>query len=136
MVVILASSLIPHFFTLQQQLTPTLTPHLSPQSSAQSQQLKDKEVTCALLSDLVKPVFTFSNLNKNADQFMLVFTNCFENQLKVLMDVRLAMYNLNGKSQRRDYLSAGKMILPRVYFLLSLGYFFLVELWISILYKK
>ncbi|XP_050259083.1 protein CANDIDATE G-PROTEIN COUPLED RECEPTOR 7-like [Quercus robur] len=103
---------------------------------------------CALLFDLVKPVFTFSNLNKkgdsfsivfietNADQFTLVFANCFGNQLKVLMDVRSAMYNLDGKSQRRDYLSAGKTILPRVYFSLSLGYFFLAELWISVLYKK
>ena len=112
------------------------------------QQLEDGEVTCALLSDLVKPVFTFSDLKKNgdsfstvffetdADQFTLVFANCFGNQLKVSMDVRSAMYNLDGKSQRRDYLSAGKTILPRVYFLLSLGYFFLAGLWISVLYKK
>ncbi|XP_075639007.1 protein CANDIDATE G-PROTEIN COUPLED RECEPTOR 7 [Castanea sativa] len=112
------------------------------------QQLEDEEVTCVLLSDLVKPVFSFSNLKKNgdsfntvffetdADQFTLVFANCFGNQLKVSMDVRSAMYNLDGKSQRRDYLSAGKTILPRVYFLLSLGYFFLAGLWISVLYKK
>ncbi|XP_050255023.1 protein CANDIDATE G-PROTEIN COUPLED RECEPTOR 7-like [Quercus robur] len=121
---------------------------LSLHSSPQSQQIEDGEVTCALLSDLVKPVFTFSNLNKNgdsfstvfietdADQFTLVFANCFGNQLKVSMDVRSAMYNLDGKSQWRDYLSVGKTILPRVYFLLSLGYFFLAELWISVLYKK
>ncbi|KAL0016303.1 hypothetical protein SO802_003372 [Lithocarpus litseifolius] len=112
------------------------------------QQLEDGEVTCALLSDLVKPVFTFSNLKKNgdsfstvfietdADQFALGFANCVGNQPKVSMDVRSAMYNLDGKSQRRDYLSAGKTILPRVYFLLSLGYFFLAGLWISVLYKK
>ncbi|KAL0002228.1 hypothetical protein SO802_016009 [Lithocarpus litseifolius] len=111
------------------------------------QQLEDGEVTCSLLSDLVKPVFTFSNLKKNgdsfsmvfietdADQFALVFANCVGNQPKVSMDVRSAMYNLDGKSQRRDYLSAGKTILPRVY-LLSLGYFFLAGLWISVLYKK
>ncbi|KAF3975005.1 hypothetical protein ACB098_01G130600 [Castanea mollissima] len=112
------------------------------------QQLEDEEVTCVLLSDLVKPVFSFSNLKKNgdsfntvfletdADQFTLVFANCFGNRLTVSMDVRSAMYNLDGKSQRRDYLSAGKTILPRVYFLLSLGYFFLAGLWISVLYKK
>ena len=97
---------------------------------------------------MVKPVFTFSNLNKNgdnfstifietnADQFTLVFANCFGNQLKVSMDVRSAMYNLDGKSQRLDYLFARKTILPRVYFLLSLGYFFLAGLWIFVLYKK
>ncbi|KAK7848256.1 protein gpr107 [Quercus suber] len=62
-----------------------------------------------LLSDLVKPVFTFSNLKKNgdsfstvfietdADQYTLVFANCFANQLKVSMDVRSAMYNLDGR---------------------------------------
>ncbi|KAK9983578.1 hypothetical protein SO802_033103 [Lithocarpus litseifolius] len=112
------------------------------------QQLEDGEVTCALLSDLVKPIFTFSNLKKNgdsfstvfietdADQFALVFANCVGNQPKVSMDVRSAMYNLDRKSQRRDYLCAGKTILPRVYFLLSLGYFFLAGLWISVLYKK
>ena len=121
-----------HFSAATQANTHSLSPHPSPQS----QQLEDGEVTCAFLSDLVKPVFTFSNLNKNANQFKLVFANCFENQLKVSMDVRSVMYNLDGKSQRCDYLSVGKTILRRVYFLLSLGYFFLAGLWISILYNK
>ncbi|KAL2546199.1 Lung seven transmembrane receptor family protein [Forsythia ovata] len=39
--------------------------------------------------------------------------NCLH-QLKVSMNVCSAMYNLeNGKSNHRDYLSAGKTILPR-----------------------
>ena len=46
------------------------------------------------------------------------------------------MYNLDGKKNRRDYLSAGKTILPRVYFLLSLVYFTLAGIWIYVLYKK
>ncbi|KAL0331603.1 UNVERIFIED_CONTAM: protein CANDIDATE G-PROTEIN COUPLED RECEPTOR 7 [Sesamum angustifolium] len=53
------------------------------------------------------------------------------------MNVRSAMYNLEGgKSNRRDYLSIGKTVLPRVYFLFSLIYFILAAVWINILYKK
>ena len=52
------------------------------------------------------------------------------------MDVRSAMYNLEGKNGGRDYLSAGKTILPRIYFLLSLIYFSLAVVWIHVLYKK
>ncbi|XP_062146480.1 protein CANDIDATE G-PROTEIN COUPLED RECEPTOR 7-like [Alnus glutinosa] len=111
------------------------------------QQLEDGEATCALLSDLVKPVYTFDRLKAardvntvftetDADQYTLVFANCFRNELTVSMDVRSAMYNFNGKSSRRDYLSAGKTVLPRVYFLFSLVYFSLAGIWISVLYKK
>ncbi|KAJ4874554.1 Lung seven transmembrane receptor family protein [Raphanus sativus] len=53
------------------------------------QQLEEKEITCALQSDLVKHVFTFNRLNKNtsfstvftendADQYSLVFSNCLQ----------------------------------------------------------
>ena len=52
------------------------------------------------------------------------------------MQVSYAMYNLEGKSGTRDYLSAGRTILPRVYFVFSLGYFVLAAFWIRILYKK
>lgn len=111
------------------------------------QQLEEGEVKCALRSDLVKPVYTFDKLKNakgfstvfsenDADQYTLVFANCYQNQLQVSMDVNSAMYNLDGKSGRRDYLSAGKTILPRVYFLFSLVYFALAGLWISVLYKK
>ncbi|GAV88895.1 Lung_7-TM_R domain-containing protein [Cephalotus follicularis] len=112
------------------------------------QQLEDREVTCALQSKLVKPVFTFNNLKSNqkdsfkvlyieteADQYTLVFANCLS-QMKVSMSVKSAMYNLDGKSGRRDYLSAGKTILPRVYFLFFLAYFAIAAIWIHVLYKK
>ncbi|XP_031262735.1 protein CANDIDATE G-PROTEIN COUPLED RECEPTOR 7-like isoform X2 [Pistacia vera] len=110
------------------------------------QQLEDGEVTCALQSDLIKHVFTFKNLNgksefstlyveNDSDQYTLVFANCLQ-QVKVSMDVHSAMYNLEGRSNNRDYLSAGKTVLPRVYFLLSLIYFVLAGLWIHVLYKK
>ncbi|KAG2680669.1 hypothetical protein I3760_11G108900 [Carya illinoinensis] len=111
------------------------------------QELQDREVSCALLSKLVKVVYTFDRLKEaktfstvfnetDADQYTLVFANCLESQLSVSMDVTSAMYNLDGKSSRRDYLSAGKTILPRIYFLFSLVYFALAGLWISVLYKK
>ncbi|XP_044477317.1 protein CANDIDATE G-PROTEIN COUPLED RECEPTOR 7-like [Mangifera indica] len=110
------------------------------------QQLEDSEVTCALQSDLIKHVYTFNKLNgksefsalyveNDSDQFTLVFANCLQ-QVEVSMDVRSAMYNLEGRSNNRDYLSAGKTVLPRVYFLFSLIYFVLAGLWIHVLYKK
>lgn len=111
------------------------------------QQLEDGEVGCALLSDLVKQVYTFDALKAkkefntvfnetDADQYTLVFANCFNRDLTVSMDVSSAMYNLDGRSGRRDYLSAGKTVLPRVYFIFSLVYFVLAGIWISVLYKK
>ncbi|KAK4257149.1 hypothetical protein QN277_006773 [Acacia crassicarpa] len=111
------------------------------------QQLEDREVSCVLKSDLVESVYTFNSLNtddsfnmeyvqKAADQYNLVFANCHYQQLKISMDVRSAMYNLDGKKGDRDYLSAGSSVLPRVYFLFSMVYFTLAGLWIYILYKK
>ncbi|KAL0701164.1 hypothetical protein Bca4012_057286 [Brassica carinata] len=110
------------------------------------QQLEEEEITCALQSDLVKHVFTFNRLNRNtsfstvftesdADQYSLVFANCLQ-QVKVTMDVRSAMYNLEGKNGGRDYLSAGRTVLPKVYFLFSIIYFSLAATWIYVLYKK
>ncbi|GAB4858104.1 hypothetical protein Ancab_016006 [Ancistrocladus abbreviatus] len=114
------------------------------------QQLEDTDVTCALDSQLVKVVFRFDSLSKDnnnnyhfnvlfnesiSDQYTLVFANCYSN-LQISMNVFSAMYNLEGKNGRRDYLSAGRSILPRVYFLFSLAYFALCFFWIHILYKK
>ncbi|KAM1376805.1 hypothetical protein PS1_038780 [Malus domestica] len=111
------------------------------------QQLEEGEIGCALDSTLVKPVYTFKSLNgvdqfstvfseTDADQYTLLFANCLQ-PLKVSMDVKSAAYNLEGKTNdRRDYLSAGKTILPRVYFLLSLVYASLAGLWVFVLYKK
>ncbi|KAL1070377.1 hypothetical protein V6Z11_D11G018800 [Gossypium hirsutum] len=87
------------------------------------EQLNDHHVTCALDSELVKVVFRFESLKgktsvnavfpvNNADQYTLLFANCLT-QVKVSMTVRSAMYNLEGKQNSRDYLSAGKTILPR-----------------------
>ncbi|KAJ6307897.1 hypothetical protein OIU76_017642 [Salix suchowensis] len=110
-------------------------------------QLEDGEITCALQSNLIKPVLTFNDLIKDqtslsktltqndADQYSLVFANCLTS-LKVSMDVKSAMYNLDKGGKVRDYLSAGKTMLPRVYYLLSLIYFVLAGVWIYVLHKK
>ncbi|KAL3499100.1 hypothetical protein ACH5RR_041832 [Cinchona calisaya] len=111
------------------------------------QQIEDSEITCTLNSDAVMLVFSFDSLPAGAvsfdkafniskpDQYTLVFTNCLPN-LRVSMNVHSAMFNLDPKSDRRDYLSAGKAILPRIYFFFSLVYFALAALWIHVLYKK
>lgn len=110
-------------------------------------EIEDADITCALHSTLIQKVYTFDSLptddkaftqlfeQHDADQYTLVFANCLQ-QVKVSMNVRSAMYNLDGKSGRRDYLSAGRTILPRVYFFFSLVYFSLAGAWIYVLYKK
>ncbi|KAJ4836666.1 hypothetical protein Tsubulata_005541 [Turnera subulata] len=107
----------------------------------------EAEITCALQSDLIKPVFTFNNLKSpdqpsfftvtheiDADKYTLVFANCLTD-VAVSMDVLSSMYNLE-RNGNHDYLSAGPTILHRVYFLLSLVYFSLAGIWIHVLYRK
>ncbi|KAF9689155.1 hypothetical protein SADUNF_Sadunf01G0062200 [Salix dunnii] len=48
----------------------------------------------------------------DADQYTLAFANCLT-LLKVSMDVKSAMYNLDKGGKVRDYLSAGKTMLPQ-----------------------
>ncbi|KAK8480082.1 hypothetical protein V6N13_070396 [Hibiscus sabdariffa] len=109
------------------------------------QQLTEGEVTCALDFDLVKLVFNFRSLNgkssfdadfqvDNANQYTLALANCLDGG-KVSMNVRSAMYNLEGKQNRRDYLSPAETNLPRVYFIWSLVYFTLAWIWIYVIHK-
>ncbi|KAL0326727.1 UNVERIFIED_CONTAM: protein CANDIDATE G-PROTEIN COUPLED RECEPTOR 7 [Sesamum angustifolium] len=113
------------------------------------QQIEDGEINCVFGSDAVQKVYTFDRLPSltttelnfvyaeiDADQYTLVFANCLP-QLKVSMSVRSAMYNLeDGNSNRRDYLSAGKTVLPRAFFLFSIIYFVMAVIWVNVLYKK
>ncbi|KAF6143741.1 hypothetical protein GIB67_041245 [Kingdonia uniflora] len=114
------------------------------------QQIQDLEITCAINSDLVKVVYTFDKLRDekspkkfdilfqmtDANQYTLVFANCLPN-VQVSMNMRSAMYNLDGKNgNRRDYLSAGKTVLPRVYFMFFMCYFVMGCVWVYVLYKK
>lgn len=121
------------------------------------QQIQDMEVSCALHSNLVKPVFPFDRLPRRpsagaaipppADsfgvvfsetepgQFTLVFANCLP-QLRVSMDVYSATYNKDTRTGRRDYLSVGAAVLPVVFFIFFLVYTVLAGVWVFVLYKK
>ncbi|XP_057520490.1 protein CANDIDATE G-PROTEIN COUPLED RECEPTOR 7 [Amaranthus tricolor] len=112
------------------------------------EQLEDGDISCALDSNIVKKVYTFNSLPANqnsfetrfvetdSDQYTLVFANCYGGTLQVSMKIHSAMYNLDGKSRTKDYLSAGRTILPKIYFFFSVIYFGLATLWIYVLYKK
>ncbi|KMT12484.1 hypothetical protein BVRB_5g104120 [Beta vulgaris subsp. vulgaris] len=113
------------------------------------EQLEESEISCALDSNLVKKVYTFNSLpgtssdsfgslfvETDSDQYTLVFANCYPENLLVSMNIRSAMYNLDGKSRTRDYLSAGRTILPRIYFFFSVIYFAMSVFWVFVLYKK
>ncbi|GAA0142683.1 G-protein coupled receptor [Lithospermum erythrorhizon] len=112
------------------------------------QQIEDGEINCALDSQVIKKVVNFDQIPKgqtfinhystisDADQFTLIFANCINQLASVSMNVRSVMYNLEGNKGGRDYLSAGKTILPRIYFLLALIYCVLAGSWIYVLYKK
>lgn len=106
------------------------------------------QIRCPLKSDHVKKVVTFDKLpNPAADrfdavytvsdpnQYILLFDNCGSG-LKVSMNVLSAMYNLDGRNGRRDYLSAGKTNLPWIFFLFFLIYSCLAGVWIYVLHNK
>lgn len=108
-------------------------------------QLEQDEVVCALQSEVVRVVYTFDRLD-GADRFnftipvtdpnlfTLVFANCIPN-FEISMDVKSAMYNLEGRNgDRRDYLSAGKTNLPKIYFLFALIYGALIGVWLYVIY--
>ncbi|KAK8633227.1 hypothetical protein V6N13_014075 [Hibiscus sabdariffa] len=91
---------------------------------------------CALTSRYVKILFKLDNLKPDStytgsieidepNEYNLVFGNC-QPEVKVTMHVHTEMYNL--KDGEKDFLSAGKTPLPKLYFLLFLIYaaFFIV----------
>ncbi|KAM0935039.1 hypothetical protein DsansV1_C29g0207601 [Dioscorea sansibarensis] len=112
------------------------------------QQLQNGDISCALQSHLVKPVFILSSLPYPSDnsfsssfnlsepgQFTLLFANCLPN-LRVSMSVKSSMFNFDPKSDRRAYLSVGLASLPRIYFLFFLVYAGLAVLWVVVLHRN
>ncbi|KAA8533546.1 hypothetical protein F0562_031020 [Nyssa sinensis] len=82
------------------------------------EQIQERDIGCSLQSDLIKRLVTFDQLKGNdrydtsfnvsdANQFTLVFGNCVPG-LQISMNVHSAMYNVDPKSGRRDYLSAAE----------------------------
>nr|GMC62009.1 protein GPR107-like [Ipomoea batatas]GMC93063.1 protein GPR107-like [Ipomoea batatas]GMC96455.1 protein GPR107-like [Ipomoea batatas]GMC98633.1 protein GPR107-like [Ipomoea batatas]GMD20505.1 protein GPR107-like [Ipomoea batatas] len=106
--------------------------------------LRAGEIQCPLDSELTNKVFSFHTSTKNfassvevmeANQYTLLFANC-EPDLEVSMNVQSVMYNLNPRTHRPDFLSAGKTPLPAIYFSLFLVYLILGILWVYTLYKN
>ncbi|KAJ0971176.1 hypothetical protein J5N97_019135 [Dioscorea zingiberensis] len=112
------------------------------------QQLQDGDITCALQSHLVKPVFVLNSLPSpsttsfssffnlsDPGQFTLLFANCLPN-LRVSMSVKSSMFNIDTKSGGRAYLSVGLAALPRIYFFFFLVYAGLAVLWLVVLHRN
>ncbi|KAG0460650.1 hypothetical protein HPP92_020947 [Vanilla planifolia] len=116
------------------------------------QQIQELDITCALQSNFVKIVYTLDRLPTaapagratsfynlfnvtNPGQYVLLLANCLP-QLSVSMSVKSSMYNIEARSGRRVYLSAGSAILPFVYFLFFISYCCLAALWVSVLVRK
>ncbi|KAH7840869.1 hypothetical protein Vadar_022679 [Vaccinium darrowii] len=110
------------------------------------EEVVNEVITCPFQSKLIKPVFTFDKLQgqdsydtsydvSEANQFTLVFGNCVPD-LKISMAVRSSMYNLDPKTNRPDYLSAGRTNLPSIFFIFFLIYSSLAGIWIYVLYNK
>ncbi|XAR52157.1 hypothetical protein NMG60_11020080 [Bertholletia excelsa] len=111
-----------------------------------NEEINKGNITCPLDSTYVVKIFTFEEIQKenpyekrfnviHANQFSLFFSNCNEN-VEVSVDVRSIMYNLDPTTKRRDYLSAGKSILPSIYFVFFLIYAGMAGVWIYVLYSK
>ncbi|KAI0500754.1 hypothetical protein KFK09_018970 [Dendrobium nobile] len=116
------------------------------------QQIQELGVTCALQSDLFDVVYTFNHLQAaapagrltrffsifnvtNPGQYTLLFANCIP-EIRVSMSVKSVMYNVEPRSGRRVYLSAGSAVLPFVFFIFFLAYCGLAALWVSVLVRK
>ncbi|XP_074567930.1 protein CANDIDATE G-PROTEIN COUPLED RECEPTOR 7-like [Curcuma longa] len=120
-------------------------------------QIHDRNITCALQSDLVRVVSYFDrldpppnpsgvdvarstsfrvafNLTNSSGQFTLLFANCLPH-LRVSMSVRSAMFNLPEPS-RRAYLSAGAGALPVIYSVLFFAYASFAAAWAAILFRR
>lgn len=113
------------------------------------QQIQDGDIACALHSNLVRPFYTFDHLGtstafyahlrvSDANLFTLLFCNCVPD-LRLSMTVRSSLYNLldgdgSSRPSRRVYLSAGKAVLPSVYFLFFWAYVALLGVWGYVLY--
>lgn len=111
------------------------------------EELEEFQIRCPLNSEHVMKVVTFDKLpNPPADRFDTVYNVSDPNQYilffshcgsgLVSMNVRSAMYNLDGRNRDRDYLSAGKTNLPWIFFLFFLTYSCLAGVWIYVLYNK
>lgn len=71
-----------------------------------------------------------------ADVFNLYFENCLSPEIRVSMDIRSAMYNLEPETSEQNYLSARKNFLFVIYFVLACIYFTFSAFWIGALHRQ
>ncbi|KAA8538963.1 hypothetical protein F0562_025655 [Nyssa sinensis] len=109
--------------------------------------LNESEYTegfCVLSSHFVKLIVRFDKLGPDstyngsiaideADEYNLIFGNC-QPEFQVSMNVHTQMYNI--QDDRNDFLPAGQILLPKLYFLFFLVYTGLFIIWVSICIKQ
>eukprot|EP00249_Psilotum_nudum_P012000 c23519_g1_i2 orf=331-1659(+) len=106
----------------------------------------DEQSTSCPLESHYHTLFTFSHLNASkqysgtfsppgANHYVLIFANCLS-PIQVSMSLRTSMYNLEGTSDVKDYLSVGQTQLPVLYFSFFLLYLVLGGMWIYICVKQ
>ncbi|PIA58457.1 hypothetical protein AQUCO_00500411v1 [Aquilegia coerulea] len=132
----------PSHLNLSHQIGFFLAPRLSIADGRLELDSRIDSKTCYLQSDFVKVLYTFNfeggvfppkklNLEfsvTDSDEYILYFENCLYPQLKSSMDIHSAMYNLDPKSGRHNYLSAGKNYLIGICFIFSCIYLLLTVL--------
>jgi hypothetical protein len=83
-----------------------------------------------------RPLLLHRLSHVGASQYRLVFANCLDGGLKVNINVRSAIYNIDPTTRERQCLSVGSSVLPSFYFLFYLPYASLTVAWVYILLHK
>ncbi|KAL3687889.1 hypothetical protein R1sor_014198 [Riccia sorocarpa] len=102
--------------------------------------------TCVLKNSQIRTLFTLKEVVRSetftrflsppdANEYTLFFANCLSKSV-VSMDVRTAMYNLEGRTNTPDYLPAGQTQLPRLFFSFFVIYTVLLGVWIYVCIKQ
>ncbi|KAL1545895.1 Protein CANDIDATE G-PROTEIN COUPLED REPTOR 7 [Salvia divinorum] len=111
-------------------------------------ELQSNPSFCVLDSKYINLLFTFRDLSPpphssfshsypitSPNEYSLFFANCAP-ESTVSMNVRTELYNLDGRGDEKDYLSAGLTQLPSLYFCFSVIYAAFLAYWIYALLQN
>ncbi|KAG6434057.1 hypothetical protein SASPL_105678 [Salvia splendens] len=111
-------------------------------------ELQSNPAFCVLDSKYINLLFTFRDLSPpphssfshsypitSPNEYSLFFANCAP-ESTVSMNVRTELYNLDGRGDEKDYLSAGLTQLPSLYFCFSVIYVSFLAYWIYVLLQN
>ncbi|XP_042016656.1 protein CANDIDATE G-PROTEIN COUPLED RECEPTOR 7-like [Salvia splendens] len=111
-------------------------------------ELQSNPSFCVLDSKYINLLFTFRDLSPpphssfshsypitSPNEYSLFFANCAP-ESTVSMNVRTELYNLDGRGDEKDYLSAGLTQLPSLYFCFSVIYVVFLAYWIYALLQN